>query len=169
MGLKEKLIEREAEWRVLANYDKSALPEVLEYNRQFRQTQTGGPYNDSILRYIIEQEGLELSIELTKYLGTEVYLSQRDFRREEAEALHREMTEKGYVPLSAAVVRDAHAQGKKIALLAKSCNDWCEVKVDKVFKPFVSRDGDTVGLMTPRARTRGHHLSNFSDAYCKLI
>ena len=105
---------------------------------------------------------------MVSYLDTEVYLAQHDIRNEEKATHGAEMIAAGWRKLDKAAVDDALAQGMKLEVNATASNDWFEVKVERVYKPHIFRDGQ-YGLMKPKARTHGYALHQFDNAFCRLV
>lgn len=77
------------------------------------------------------------------------------------------MLAKGWTKLTEAVVQEALDKKKNIQLSAKATNDWATLKIDKVLKPRCFKG--QYGLMELRAKTRGYALSQFEDAFCKIV
>ena len=109
----------------------------------------------------------EATTEDETLLGAAWYLNNE----RESEKAKKEYTAKmigeGYEPLTAAVIERAITLNKKIELNASHANDWQTVKVNKILKPKCF--GTDYRLMELRAKTRGYRLSQFENAFCKLI
>lgn len=169
--LNQKLERAQTQWEIKKDYERDAMPEVLEYNKQFRDEHARGtdnycyPYNASIKDFILEKEKVNPS--LFGILETEIYLSQSQIRKEENEKYTKAMLANGWRPLNKSAVDDALEQNKKLQVKATANNDWMTVKIDQIYKPHIFNG--TYGLMKPRARTRGYSLDQFENAFCKLV
>ena len=165
INLNEKLKQVKIIWEIDKDYTRNALKEVYQYNLQFRQEIKTYPYNDSIKDYILERE--KIDEDLIKTLGTEIYLSQKQIDREEKESYKNKMLSEGWLKLTEEIVKKAIEEKKKIQLKATANNDWATIKVDKILKPHCFNG--KYGLMELRAKTRGYNLSQFENAFCKLV
>ena len=169
--LNQKLERAQAQWETKKDYERGAMPEVLEYNKQFRNEHARGtenycyPYNASIRDFILENENI--GPHLLEILDTEIYLSQSQIKRETDETYKKAMLANGWRPLDKSAIDDALEQKKKLQVRATANNDWMTVKIDQVYKPHIFNG--TYGLMKPRARTRGYDLNQFDNAFCKLV
>lgn len=163
--MNEKLKQATEAWAIKKDYSRSAMPEVVEYNKRYRKETGLYPYNSHIKEFILKRETIEP--ELIDMLETEIYLSQRDIRNEGDEANKVQMIAEGWKPLDKAI-----AAGKLLQVSATTTNDWCTAKIDKTYKPHIFNKGgahEQYGLMKPRARTHGYALYQFDNAFCKLV
>lgn len=117
------------------------------------------PYNNKFLGKI---KGIQGDDE-----GRAIFLLQELVRDEKGKEYERIMIADGYVKLTEDVVKEAIEKKKNILLSAKTTTDWLTSKVDKVLKPDCFNGN--YGLMELKARTRGYNLTQFEDAFCKLI
>lgn len=115
----------------------------------------------------ILSEGLDLSNDEEKILSTAWYLNNKRVSERKKEEYQKRMLGEGWLPLTADIVKKAIEEDKRIELNAVSTNDWITIKVNEILKPH--KIGDTYGLMPLRARTRGYSLSQFENAFVKLI
>jgi len=127
-------------------------------------------YNRALAEYNKERE--QVAAELADYLDTEVYLAQHDMRAEKEAAYAADMVAQGWRKLDKAAIDDALAAGKRLVVNATATNDWCNVKIDNIYKPHIfarGTDREQYGLMKPKARTHGYALYQFENAFCKLV
>lgn len=160
-----KLRQSKNAWDVKTDYKRHALTEVLEYNKQYRLEHTTYPYNDAIKDYILEHE--QIDADLIDMLKTEVYLSQKDIQDEKEEIYKNKMIADGWIPLNETAIDQALTEHKKLHVIASANNDWMTVKINEIFRPHIFNG--KYGLMKPRAKTLGYSLSQFDNAYCKLV
>ena len=154
-------------WAIKSDYKRKAMPEVLQYNKQYRaENPDKYGYNADIEAYILSKENI--SSELRKQLSTEVYLSQQDIREEKEEKDRNEMIAKGYIVLNKEACDQAIKENKKLEVIAEIETDLWAVKMDNVYRPKIDHKGN-YWLMKPRAKTRGYYLSRFENAFCKLV
>ena len=142
------------------------LKEILKLNKQYRKdypTEYG--YNDNIVEYIMKKENIPA--ELKNITGIQVYFSQRDLEEKKKKEYENKMLLNGWSKLTEEIVKEAIEKNKKVELNAKTTNDWSTFKVNKVLKPHCFNG--RYGLMETRAKTRGYSLSQFEDAFCKLV
>ena len=163
--LNEKLKQAKIDWETKRDWERNALKEVYQYNLQFRKEIKTYPYNDSIKDYILERE--KIDGDLIKTLSIEIYLSQKQIDKEEKENYKNKMLAEGWLELNEEIVKKAIEEKKKIQLKATANNDWATIKIDKVLKPHCFNG--KYGLMELRAKTRGYNLSQFENAFCKLV
>jgi len=153
------------------NYDKRAMPEVLAHCKAAQEQDAKKYYyNRALAEYIKERE--QVAAELADYLDTEVYLAQHDMRAEKEAAYAADMVAQGWRKLDKAAIDDALAAGKRLVVNATATNDWCNVKIDNIYKPHIfarGTDREQYGLMKPKARTHGYALYQFENAFCKLV
>ena len=122
-------------------------------------------YKHSCLPFLVTNDMTELE---KNALSAAWYLNNdREHKRKEKEYKEK-MINNGFVKLTKEIVEKAYNEKKKILLNATSTNDWMTIKVDNIYKPYLF-NGDTWGLMKPKARSRGYSLHQFDKAYCKLI
>lgn len=149
--------------------DTPHLPEVLNYLKQFRIEKNRGIeqtiYNSELEEYIIEKENIPE--ELKDILSTQVYFAQGDLRNELKEKHKKKMLLAGWILLDKNAIDEALKQGKKLQVNAIANNDWATIKIDKIYKPHIFNGN--YGLMDLKARTRGYNLSQFENAFCKLV
>ena len=142
------------------------LPEVLALNKQYRKRfpKLYG-YNDAITEWIMIVE--KVPEDLKDILNTQVYFSQGDLRKEQEQEHADKMIKEGWVKLTEEVVKEAIEKKRKLQLSATANNDWATIKIDKIYKPHCFNG--VYGLMNPKARTRGYYLSQFENAFCKIV
>lgn len=132
--------------------------ETEEYKKQDGMKYKCMPY--LITEEMSEEE--KYAIETAWYLN-----NKREKKREKAEYKNRMLAE-NYLPLNVEIVKKAFAEKKKILVVAKMSMDWLTNKIEEVFKPVISPDGQCY-LMKLKARSRGYHITRFEDAFCKLV
>ena len=101
-------------------------------------------------------------------IETAWYLNNEKEHKRKKEKYEQKMLNQGFVKLTEEIVKKAYYEKKRILLDATSTNDWLTVKINNTYKPHLF-NGDTWGLMKPRAKTRGYSLYQFDNAFCKLI
>ena len=113
-----------------------------------------------------------LTHEEERLLETAWYLNNERKQQEKQKSHTLKMQIDGWLPLTKEIVRQAFTDKKKLLLSASSNNDWMTVKIDRIYKPFIFNKGtdrEQVGLMDKLSRTRGYLLSQFENAFCKII
>ena len=169
--MNEKLKQAAEVWAVNKDYSRRAMPDVLALNKEYHAAFPDKyGYNADIIKFIVARCGV--AAEYEDMLGTEVYLSQQDIRNEKQETNKATMVAAGWRTLDKTAVDDALMQGKKLQVNATATNDWATIKIDKLYKPYIvakGTDHEQYILMKPKARTRGHYLHQFENAFCKLI
>lgn len=147
-------------------YNKPAMVEVLEYLKQYRAEKNRGEqtvYNAELEDFIIEKEKLNLSFEMKHYLGTEVYLSQKDYRAEIKKAYKEKMLKAGYIELT----RDIDYRGK-IELVASKEGMLGTANIEKM--ATIITGGDGYPFIIPQGkRTRGWYVTSLDNAFFKPL
>jgi hypothetical protein len=145
---------------------KNNLPE-LDYIFQTEEYKKCEGYKYKCMPLLYENDEANLT-ELEKdVLSTAWYLNNQREREKQAEIYHAKMLADGWIKLTADIVKLAKEQHKKLLVNARINLDFATVKIDKIYKPALF--GDIAGLMDLKARTRGYYLTQFKNAYCKLI
>jgi hypothetical protein len=81
---------------VYGDYTKPVMPEVYEYQKQYRIEKNrpqGTIYNSELENYIIEKENIPEN--LRDYIKTEVYLSQKTEQKQNRENYKNKMLSEG--------------------------------------------------------------------------
>lgn len=115
---------------------------------------------------LLENENMDFEAE--QVLTTAWYLNNERQEKQEKKEHKEKMLQDGWLPLTKDLVQEAITLNKKIELNASYTNDWQTLKVNKILKPKCF-NGTDYGLMELRAKTRGYRLSQFENAFVKLI
>ena len=115
-----------------------------------------------ILSHIIDADEVETDI-----LRTAWYLNNEREHDKKKKEYALKMAEEGYIPLTAEVVEKAILEKKKIEVKATASLDWMSASINNIYKP--SKFNGCYGLLKPKARSRGYRLSQFENAFCKLV
>lgn|SRR5574343_33667 len=154
--------------QIKPEYHSTLSPDLLDI---FRPLDSEYPYNSQIAERIIKDFNLTITKEERSNLDTYIYVARDNIRAEREKAHAEQMLADGWQYLTAEIIKDTFAKYGKDARLqvsAKMDNDWLTVKIDKVYKPFVSADGNCY-LMKPRASTKGWSYLSFRDSFCKVL
>lgn len=100
-------------------------------------------------------------------LETAWYLNNERTHAEKKENYEKKMLAEGWIKLTEEVIRQADKDKKKLLVNATGQNDWATIKIENIFKPLILVDN--IMLQKPRMRTRGYYLSQFENAFCKII
>jgi len=166
MNLNTQLRIEKENWDIKKNFEKEPIDIVYSYLKELRKTKPEiARYNSAMKDYILEKEKVDSDLE--RHLLTEIYLSQKKLEKVEKEEYKNKMIKNGWIELTEDIIKKAKEEGKKILVNAIAQNDWATIKIDKTYKPAVF--GERLGLMDLRARTRGYNLSQFEDAFCKIV
>lgn len=134
-------------------YDKKAIPEVLQYLKDYKATGKY-PYNNDVENYILSKE--DVSSDIEKYLKTEIYLAQQDLRAEKDKEKEQEMLKIGFLPLSEV----GDFTGPCLFIGTKDI-DWMSAKIKKEGKITKTPKGDP--FFIPKGnRTRGYYCNDMS-------
>lgn len=125
-------------------------------------------YNSEKVDYITSKLDLNLTEEEKKQLGSFVYIQNKIKRKSEEEEYKIKMLKEGWNLLNEEIVKKAFIEKKKLQIKSEQTSDWIKIKCDNIYNPFVRLDGKCF-LMKPKARTKGHHLCQFENAFCKII
>lgn len=90
-----------------------------------------------------------------------------DYCKRDKENYEKKMLAEGWIKLTEEVIRQADKDKKKLLVNATGQNDWATIKIENIFKPLILVDN--IMLQKPRMRTRGYYLSQFENAFCKII
>ena len=102
-----------------------------------------------------------------RVLETAWYLNNKREYNETQENYEKKMLSEGWIKLTEEIIKQADKDNKKLLVNATSNNDWATIKIDKIYKPFITNN--FIGLKDLRARTKGYYLSQFENVFCKLI
>lgn len=166
--LLDELKQAKEKWDIKKDYNKEPIKEVYDYLVYLHQNDISkARYNSAVKDYIVEKEKLELDAQTERYLLTEIFLAQHKYDREKTENYKQKMLASGWLPLTKEIIDKAIAEKKKLYVNATANNDWATIKIDKIYKPKIFNG--VYGLMDLKARTRGYSLSQFENAFCKLV
>jgi len=148
----------------LEQYKKKAMLEVLEYLKQFekenkRENKT--IYNRELEDYIKGKH--KIPKELERYLETEVYLAQHDYRDEKQVMYNDKMLARGWLKLT----KDVEYRGK-IELSAIASLDWLTSDISQEGKLITSGNGE-VFFIPKGKRSRGYYVYSLKNAFYKII
>ena len=149
------------------NYLKDNIPMNLHQIVQTDEYKSIASLDQRVDLILTKINGDTLEIEERKQLKSFTYIQDKLEREERERVYNAKMIAEGWEHLTPEMVKQAKAQGKKIKVMAQATHDWLSVGIDKTYKPFVN--GEQIALMDLRARTRGYHLRQFENAFCKLI
>lgn len=114
----------------------------------------------------------ELSELEEKVLTTAWYLNN-DRVHDNAKEVHKQkMLSDGYTALNKEIIDKALAENKKLFVDAEAHIGWARIEFKEIYKPVVYHKGtdkEIYGLRKPRMRTHFYYLSQFENAFCKLI
>ena len=126
-------------------------------------------YNSENVESILKKLNItDISQDLKRQLGSFVYIykdMRHDTQREEYEAA---MIAQGWIRLTPEIVKQAFDTDKKLQVNASSTHDWLTIDRSNTYRPIVNSAG-VCYLMKPRARTKGLTLSQFENAFCKIV
>ena len=146
-------------------YHKKAMPEVMEYLKQYRaengRTAEQTVYNSELEEFITKKEGV--SSEMVNYLGTEVYLAQGQFRNELKDEHKNKMLADGWLELT----REVEYRGK-ILLDGKKEGMIGTAHLEKIAKIITSGDGQPF-IIPKGLRSRGWYVSSLEQAFYKPV
>jgi hypothetical protein len=149
------------------SYDDKLTPELIDL---FRPLETL-IYNRAIADHIVKEYELNLSKDERHNLETYVYIARHLLTKEREQEHHDKMIADGWLPLTDDAIREVYAKyGKdgRIQVNADKDCDWLTLKVDRIFKVFITAD-DKAYLMKPRATTKGISILYFQNAFYKVI
>jgi hypothetical protein len=149
-------------------YRSTLSPDLLAI---FRPLDAEYPYNSQIAERIIKDFSLTVNETERRNLDTYVYVARDNIRAEKDKAHAEQMLKDGWQYLTAEIIKDTFSKYGKDARLqvsAKMDSDWLTVNIDKVYKPFVSTDGNCY-LMKPRASAKGWSYLQFRNSFCKVL
>ncbi len=143
-------------------FDKSSMPEILEYLKIEKNKKNGGTvYNAELVSLIAKAENVPSG--LLDYLGTEVYLAQHDY----TDMKEREYTDKmvalGYIKL----VPQCTYRGK-IELVANINSDWFTNKIAQEAKVITAGNG-TAFVVPKGRRSLGWYVHSLENAFYKPL
>jgi hypothetical protein len=150
------------------SFDDKLTPELLDL---FRPLDKQIPYNRAIAEHIIREYSLNITHDEQRNLETYVYIARHLLTAEREQEHHNKMISDGWLPLTDEAIREIYAKygrdGRIQVNADKDC-DWLTLKVDNVFKVFVTAD-DKAYLMKPRASTKGISVLYFRNAFYKIV
>lgn len=165
MSFNDDLKLRQPNFEINGGYDQNAMPEVFKYYQAYKATGKY-PYLDSIVDYICRIETVDDN--LKKYLKTEVYLASDQSRREELQQHRAKMLAAGWLDLTSDAIKLEVKNGNRIEVNAEHDTILGNIKIENIYKPIVDVNGHC-WLMKPRATRNGYPLSNFENAFYKVV
>jgi len=165
----EKLEQEQEKFDLLKKeykaYEKKAMPEVLEYLKQYRKEKNKADdmtvYNSELIEYIQKKENV--SENLKRHLETEIYLAQHDFQDEKDKEHKDKMLSLGYLELT----KDTEYRGK-IILNAICEGYWATHKIDEQVTLITDCNGNLF-IIAKGKKKRGWYLHSLKRAFYKPV
>lgn len=137
----------------------------------FEPYHTEYPYNAQILEILVrnvESCGFTLTDGQKDNVNRFIYVARQSLRKRKEKQRKERMLDDNWLVLDSDIVKKAFSEKKKLLVNASMDSDWITFKVDEIYKPFVTQEGQCY-LLKPRAKSRGYHISRFENAFCRVI